>query len=170
MTEEEFELMLKEGEGYRIEFKEALSHLDREIVAFANSSGGKILLGVDDIGIIKRIKITNSLKSQIQDIANNCDPPIDILIRERQNVLIIGVLEGKDKLYKCSSGFYIRTGSNSQKLSRNEILQFVKAEGKVRFDEMIVRNFFYDLILMMRNWIIFFRWLASRKFIIQISY
>ena len=38
----DLEIVLQEGEGYRIEFKENLSNIDREMAAFANSSGGKI--------------------------------------------------------------------------------------------------------------------------------
>ena len=105
MTKEEFNLILKEGEGYRIEFKESVSNFDREIVAFANSSGGIILLGVSDDAKIKGCSVTNKLKSQIQDIANNCDPPVNILFEELENVMIINVREGTNKPYKCSTGF-----------------------------------------------------------------
>ena len=41
MNREELKLILQEGEGYKVEFKENTSGLDREIIAFANSSGGK---------------------------------------------------------------------------------------------------------------------------------
>jgi hypothetical protein len=34
------QLVLEEGEGLKVEFKERLSNLDREIDAFANTSGG----------------------------------------------------------------------------------------------------------------------------------
>jgi ATP-dependent DNA helicase RecG len=68
MNEKELEFILKKGEGQLVEFKETINkNLAKEIVAFANSSGGKIYLGVDDKGFIKGIKITNQLKSQIQD-------------------------------------------------------------------------------------------------------
>ena len=68
-------LALAEGEGQRIEFKEALSRVDREMVAFANASGGSIFVGVDDHGEVRGIEVTNRLKSQIQDLARNSDPP-----------------------------------------------------------------------------------------------
>jgi ATP-dependent DNA helicase RecG len=48
MNAEELKLILEEGEGYRIEFKEALSGIDREMVAFANASGGRLFIGVTD--------------------------------------------------------------------------------------------------------------------------
>lgn len=57
-------LILKKGENYKIEFKEDVyKKLDREIVAFANASGGYIYLGVKDNGDIKGINITSKLKS-----------------------------------------------------------------------------------------------------------
>jgi ATP-dependent DNA helicase RecG len=59
------------------------------------------------------------------------------------NVLAVRVPEGSDKPYRCSTGFYRRIGPNSQKLSRDEILDYFKTEGKVRFDEMIEPGFKY---------------------------
>lgn len=46
MTDPELQLILQEGEGYTIEFKENLANLDKEVVAFANASGGRIFIGV----------------------------------------------------------------------------------------------------------------------------
>ena len=141
MTEKEFKVILQEGEGYRIEFKEALANLDKELVAFSNGSGGRIFLGIDDQKNVKGVTLYNRLKSQIQDIANNCQPPVRISFEEFRNVLIITVREGEDKPYKCSFGFYIRVGPNSQKLNRDEIVAFIKSEGKVRFDELVCSKF-----------------------------
>jgi ATP-dependent DNA helicase RecG len=79
VTIEELKIIIKEGESYKIEFKESLtSEIARELTAFANSAGGRIFLGISDNGNIKGIKITNSLLSNIQTIATNCDPPINI--------------------------------------------------------------------------------------------
>jgi ATP-dependent DNA helicase RecG len=100
MNRKELEIILKEGEGYKIEFKEGISGLEREIVAFANASGGKVFLGATDDGKIKGIKLTQKLKSQIQDIANNCRRRIKITTEDIDNVLIINVREGEDKPYE----------------------------------------------------------------------
>ena len=142
MDKKELSFILQQGEGLRIEFKEKFDKsLAKEIIAFANSEGGKIFLGVNDKGKVCGINISNKLKSQIQDLARNCDPEIKINIEKHENVLIINVEEGKDKPYKCSSGFYLRQGANSQKLSRNEILKLVTGLGKVKFDEQINKSF-----------------------------
>jgi len=143
MNEKELQLILEEGEGYRIEFKESPVNLEREFVAFANSSGGRIFLGITDNKKVNGIKITNKLKSQIQDIANNCEPRAKILFEKFGNILIVKVREGEDKPYKCASGFYTRVGPNSQKMSRNEIIEFFKSEGRIRFDELIEPKFKY---------------------------
>ncbi len=143
MDKKELDIILKEGEGYKIEFKEGLSGLEKELVAFANASGGKVFLGVTDDGKAKGIQITSELKSRIQDIANNCRPRIKNFIEDSDNILIVSVREGEEKPYECSSGFYKRIGPNSQKMTRDELLNFFKSEGKIRFDELIDPRFNY---------------------------
>jgi len=142
MNKKKLNFILREGEGLKIEFKESFDKsIAKEIVAFANSEGGRIFLGITDEGVVKGIKITNKLKSQIHDLARNCDPLIKINLEEFENILIIDIEEGKDKPYKCSSGFCLRQGANSQKMTRDEILDFAISEGKIRFDEQINGEF-----------------------------
>lgn len=143
MDKKELALILQEGEGYFTEFKEGLSGVDKDFVAFANSSGGKILIGITDNGKVKGITITNRIKSEIQNIARNCDPEVKHFVKSFGNIFIVEVREGEDKPYKCSSGFYKRIGATSQKMTRNEILNFFKTEGKVRFDELLNIEFKY---------------------------
>jgi len=106
--------VLQEGEGYKVEFKESISHISREMVAFANASGSRIFIGIMDNHEIKGIKIDERLKSQIQDIAINCDPPVKILLEaipyKNKEVLSVDVFEGDNKPYSCSEGFFIRNG------------------------------------------------------------
>jgi len=136
-------MIAQEGEGYKLEFKERLSGLDREIVAFANASGGSIFIGIADDGEIKPLEITNSLKSQIQDIAHNCDPSIRINLISYipEGVLEVQVEEGVDKPYRCRDGFFLRNGPSAQKLRRDEILELLTQ--KVRFDELLNSKFSY---------------------------
>jgi ATP-dependent DNA helicase RecG len=144
MKEKELRLVLEEGEGNRIEFKERPDGIDKEMAAFANTSGGRIFIGISDNEKIKGIKITNKLKSKIQDIANNCEPRIKIILEKFNNILIVNVREGADKPYRCKSGFYTRVGPNSQKMDRDEIIDFFKSEGKIRYGELINSDFTYE--------------------------
>ena len=133
---DEIRFLINQGEGYNLEFKESFSNsIAREICAFANANGGKILLGITDDGEIKGISITNSLKSRIQDIARNLDPPLDVTIRSVGNVAVIDIPEGINRPYSTNGKFYLRYGANSQQLGRGEIRKFFQEEGLVLFDE-----------------------------------
>ena len=144
MKTEDLKLILEEGEGYLIEFKEKPANIDREMVAFANGSGGRIFIGISDSGKIKGIAITNTLKSQIQDIANNCEPPVKIMLEELDTLLVVHVSIGQDKPYSCSSGFYTRIGPNAQKMNRNQIIEFFQSEGQIRFEELMNLKFDFE--------------------------
>jgi ATP-dependent DNA helicase RecG len=149
MTYADLEQIIEQGEGYYYEFKLKVgSDLHKEMVAFANASGGTILIGVDDDGSIPGIEINNALLSQIQSIATTCDPPVHVVIDKiKDKILSIYVPEGILKPYRCPSGFYIRVGANSQKMNTDGILAFVEKEGRIRFDEQVRLDAPCDLFL-----------------------
>ena len=79
LEEDKFNDIIKQGEGFQMEFKESINaNLAKEMVAFANANGGDIIIGISDSGQKVGIQISNKNKSKIQDIALNCDPPLYI--------------------------------------------------------------------------------------------
>lgn len=78
MNTKELNKLIRIGEGFTIEFKRSPSHLGRELCAFANASGGHILIGVDDKGQKVGVKNLNRTKSEIQNIARTMDPPLAV--------------------------------------------------------------------------------------------
>jgi predicted HTH transcriptional regulator len=55
----ELQRLVFEGEGHQLEFKRKASHPEkivREMIAFANTEGGTILIGVDDNGSLAGVK------------------------------------------------------------------------------------------------------------------
>ena len=91
-------LVVAEGEGQRVEFKQGLGDLSGALVAFANASGGSIFVGLDDGGRPSGLKVTNRLLSQVQDMAANCDPPVKVsFVRHGDAVLEVVVEEGSDR-------------------------------------------------------------------------
>ncbi len=137
----ELKLLLTEGEGYSLEFKERVStSLARELTAFANAFAGLVLIGVNDSGKITGHELTNREKSRIQDIAGSCQPPISINMYQVLNVTILEVIESDAKPVHCHDGFFLRQGANSQKLTRNQIVDFINHEGLIRWDEQIYRG------------------------------
>lgn len=144
MNQSDLSILLQEGEGSMLEYKETISSgLARELVAFANTAGGKNLLGVRDDGSVRGIKDTNDIRARIQDIARNCDPPVKILITHIDTVTIITVRESSEKPVQCSDGFFWRQGAVTQKLTRDEIRTFFQKEGAIRFDLSVSPRFRY---------------------------
>lgn len=128
--------LIKIGEGHSLEFKESYTDtIGKTICAFANATGGKILLGVTDKGQIKGFKLNNSTSSKIYDISRNIDPAIKINITSIDNLVVIEIPEGTDKPYFINGRCYLRIGSNSQQLNRAEIEEFFQTEGKITFDK-----------------------------------
>ncbi|MCK4305438.1 MAG: putative DNA binding domain-containing protein [Candidatus Eisenbacteria sp.] len=134
---------ISQGEGVLQEFKSSLEKLDRTLVAFANAKGGIVYLGVDDDGSFSGLKITNRLKAQVQSISRNVDPPVEISCFDLGKALAVIVKEGEEKPYKCSDGFYLRSGATNQKLSRNEILDLAIRLNRIRFEALQVFDFRY---------------------------
>ena len=146
------------GEGSTIEFKRSLrSDLGREICAFANATGGVILLGVDDEGTVRGVEGHNRLKSQVQSVARSADPPISVELDSMGDVLAVRVPAQRGKPYSFGGKFFIRDGASSQQMSRDEIREFFFAEGVIRFDESPCRRFSLDDDLDDGTWAVFRR-------------
>jgi ATP-dependent DNA helicase RecG len=146
-TNEILKLVLEEGEGYHLEFKANVnSDLAKEMVAFANASGGRIFIGISDEGKIIGCDLSNNLVSQIQDIAITCDPPITINIEKLidSSIIVIHVPESANRPHRCNKGFYLRIGANSQKMNTADITSFLQSEARVRFDEQLRTEIEWD--------------------------
>jgi len=141
----ELKFLIEQDEGYNLEFKESVSSsIAKEICAFANANGGKILVGVSNDKKIKGVSDVNTAKSKIQDYARNMDPSFSVAMYMLDNVLVVDVPEGNKKPYSVNGRFYLRKGANSQQLNRDEIRGLFREEGFIRFDETINRKFDFD--------------------------
>ena len=97
--------LIELGETDMVEFKRRFSDFDKiakEIIAFANTRGGKILIGVDDDGTIVGV---DSEKHEIELVSTTaefyCDPAIDVDIEIVEinglDVIVINVPESATK-------------------------------------------------------------------------
>ena len=109
MTKEYLAQLTALGEGYAIEFKRSgTSGLGREICAFANATGGVILIGVADNCGICGVSNHNRLKSQVQSIARSAESPIAVEIESVDGVLCVAVPAQQSKPYSFGRKFFIR--------------------------------------------------------------
>jgi hypothetical protein len=120
--------IIDKGENVNVEFKK---ELDRDefletVVAFSNTSGGTIFLGVDDNCQIKGFK--EDVRNKIEDwIADHCDPSIEVQIDlevliQGTAITLVKVLEGTNKPYILRDrGIFVRRGPNDRQIKRTEL-------------------------------------------------
>jgi predicted HTH transcriptional regulator len=129
MTWDDILALLEQGEGQSVEFEKNITSEDdiaRELVAFSNADGGKIIYGIDDknkhlIGVT----VDNRFDDWVKDIGkNHCLPPIlpsiEIFDKAGKKIVILTVPEGLDKPYKSDEICYVRDGSLSRPAKENE--------------------------------------------------
>jgi ATP-dependent DNA helicase RecG len=138
----ELEDIIQQGENSSVEFKaygikpEAMA---KEIVAFANSQGGVILLGVSDNSEITGFPADFSLEEWVMNIVRDRVVPeliIDFKRHTINNKLVaeINVPKGKDKPYQTSGKYYIRVGSTNRMASQSELMRLFQVSGIYHFD------------------------------------
>ena len=150
--------LLARGEGSTVEFKRSRpSDLGREICAFANATGGVILLGVDDDGTVRGVEGHNRLKSRVQSIARSADPAIGVEVESMGEVLVVTIPPQRGKPYSFGGKFFMREGASSQQMSRDEIRELFFAEGAIRFDRSPCHRFSLDHDLDEGTWVAFRR-------------
>jgi len=120
--------IIDKGENVNVEFKK---ELDRDefletVVAFSNTSGGTIFLGVDNNCQIKGFK--EDVRDKIEDwIADHCDPSIEVQIDlevlvQGTPITVVKVPEGTNKPYILRDrGIFVRRGPNDRRIKRTEL-------------------------------------------------
>ena len=138
MKSDELNLLVAEGEGLTVEFKEKYTpKIDRDIVALANGRGGFIILGVDDGGKVRGEKLTNRMKAEILSLARNCEPPITIpKVSQIGKMVVIEVPEGDERPYGCSSGYFRRLDAVTQKMIHKEVRSMFRATADKLFEDL----------------------------------
>jgi ATP-dependent DNA helicase RecG len=145
----EIKSIIAAGEGYNAEFKVSvpskIKEITEEVCAFANASGGVVLIGVDDANKIKGIIIDNAKRSAIQNSINEISPVIkcdfNIVEIDGKDIAVIEVPSGQNKPYVLSGAIYVRQGPNSQKLTTvEEMRDFFQQADKIYFDDAICKE------------------------------
>jgi predicted HTH transcriptional regulator len=141
--------ILKRPEGKTLEFKRDLSSPDgalKTIVAFANTAGGTLLVGVEDRsrhvrGIPDPLDLEERLANLVADRISPCIvPEIEILPWRRTQVLALEVHPSASRPHHLTregptAGVYVRVGSTNRRADAElieELRRFARGEG---FDE-----------------------------------
>ena len=134
-------------ESERVEYKaQMIDDIYKEVIAFANTDGGILYIGIDDQG--NRIGIENVDETYTRltnGIRDAIAPDVTMFVRyvlQDNNVVQIEVGEGSYKPYYLKSkgmkpnGVYVRQGASSVQASPDQIRRMIKDSDGDVFEEM----------------------------------
>lgn len=145
--------IISKGESSTVQFKERVHDaysIATETVAFSNSQGGLILIGVNDkTGELNglsfdEIQATNQLL--VNAASNNVKSPITIFTEQvsinGQTLIVARIQEGTNKPYRDNKGIvWAKNGSDKRKVESNdELLRMLQSSGNISADEEPVAN------------------------------
>lgn len=134
-------------ESERIEYKsQMIDDIYKEVIAFANTDGGVIYIGIDDKGNLTGIDNVDETYTRLTNgIRDAIAPDVTMFVRyvlQDNKVIQIEVGEGSYKPYYLKSkgmkpnGVYVRQGASSVQASREQIRRMIKDSDGDVFEEM----------------------------------
>lgn len=144
--------IIQRGEDSRHQFKRQFNNekqLAAELVAFANSNGGVILIGVEDNGTVvglttQEIARHNNLISNAasQHVRNPISPVLDNVTVNGVTVMVLAVEPGADKPYFDSDGvIWQKSGADKRKIvAKEELRRLFQSSDLLQPDEVPVRQ------------------------------
>ncbi len=152
MDQKTLQYLVRQGEGTHLEFKQKTNHPEkiiREIVAFANTGGGLLLIGVADDQSIPGLKYADEdIYLLERAIRKHCFPAIPysierITLYNEREVLLIRVPKSPDRPHYVVPDLnqpddkkaYVRVADRSVQASREmrEIMKGERSDRGVRF-------------------------------------
>jgi ATP-dependent DNA helicase RecG len=144
LTANDILALIAGGEGPTVEFKRDVtqrSDTAGELIAFANSSGGMLLVGVEDDGQIVGVPDPDAVMNTLANISrDNCRPSLYPLIERVEinglHVVAVRVDKRAGPPYENNSGqCYIRVGATKQLASPQQRARLLQQAGLYHFDE-----------------------------------
>jgi ATP-dependent DNA helicase RecG len=134
------------GEDEQQEFKRQIDNLESvagEIVAFANSEGGVLYVGIEDDGSVVGLADPDRVFQTLTHICRDrCIPPISPVIEQFSVggwvVMSLTVKPALNRLkpYRTAGGrFYVRVGRDKQDATGRELVRIAQAAGELHYDE-----------------------------------
>jgi predicted HTH transcriptional regulator len=140
----ELKLLVSRGEGQQLEFKRKASSgekIIREMIAFANTSGGTLLVGIGDDKTIPGLKYPEDESIVVQQALEQVQPAMNvreslIAIGNNRSVLqyVVNVSEQRPHFMVDEQGvreYFVRSGDKSIRASR-EVREIIKRRQKQR--------------------------------------
>ena len=133
-----------------LEFKsEIVNDICKEIVAFANTRGGELLIGVADDGTVVGVSEPDEVMLRMNNmVRDSIKPDVTMFVRyeirklEEKDVVAVTVQKGTDRPYYLAakglkpSGVYVRNGTSTDPSTDTAIRRMIKETDGDRFEDM----------------------------------
>ncbi len=123
--------------------------IKKEIIAFANSEGGKLYIGVQNDGTVSGVDDPDSASLQVSNMVRDAIKPdltmflhYETLTVDGKKVVVIDIQQGTERPYYIAKkglrpeGVYVRQGYSSVPASNSVIRRMIKETDGDRFEEM----------------------------------
>ncbi len=147
MSKEKLLKLIGTTESLSTEWKSSLSLINEvieTISAFANTEGGKIIIGVSKSGKLPGVEIgKDTIERMVNKISQNTDPKIHPRITTEEinskSLIVIKVKESSDHLVLAFGRPYKRVGKSTVRMSKDEYERIIleKHKDKLQFDSQI---------------------------------
>jgi ATP-dependent DNA helicase RecG len=144
--------ILSRGEDTQHQFKTDVANVNSlaaEIIAFSNTSGGRIFIGVNDDGSVRGLSTADVARIN-QLVANaasqNVRPSVNVrtanVAHPSGTVMVVSITEGVTKPYMDKDGtIWVKSGSDKRRAtSREELQRLFQQAGLVHADETPVNS------------------------------
>ncbi len=145
MTSEEISSLYQHGQSETLAFEVesvSLNRLAETLAAFANSTGGIVLLGIDPPGgAVRGIKNPDAASDKALAAGQRCEPPL-VLPRpesatlEGKELLLIQVPAGLPHAYGLRGKFLARAGKKNAALGPRQLRQLLRERGEANFEAL----------------------------------
>ncbi|MCY4561819.1 MAG: putative DNA binding domain-containing protein [Flavobacteriaceae bacterium] len=145
--------LIQKGESSTVQFKVRVTNansIGAEMVAFANTNGGMIIVGIDaktgDINGLSFEELQSSNELLANAASNNVRAPICIntetISIKDQNVIVAHIPEGNSKPHTDIRGIiWVKNGSDKRKLlDKEELARLLQSSGNLFADQTIVNG------------------------------
>jgi len=144
--------LIGRGEDSHVQFKQTITNpesLAGDLVAFSNTKGGRIVIGVNDQGTVVGLsaddirRINQLLSSTATNLVRpSVNPETENVSVGGQLVMVITVAEGISKPYSDNNGvFWVKSGADKRRVTaREEVQRILQSADLVHADEVPVEG------------------------------
>ncbi len=144
LTHEDLAALLRAGQGQQIDFQPENvppSRLAETLMAFANTDGGYVLVGVEGRPAqVPGLEDPAAARDQALQAALLCDPPLILPLPQvypfdGKSLLLITVPPGLPHVYSLKGRYLSRVGSHNKPLTAAELRRLLSERGEVSFED-----------------------------------